>query len=107
MVQRMLGNGLQTGYSTASSLFTCTAHDPRRAMEEVLVSCHHQVHLEATAEEVDAAQAALISALDASWDDETATERIIVALNRLRAAQARQTAARSGLTHLPDLVGWG
>jgi hypothetical protein len=69
------------------------------------VSCHHQFHVETTEAEVEAAQEALVRALDATWDDDTATERIIVAMNRLRAAQLRQTAARTGLGHLPDLVG--
>jgi hypothetical protein len=71
------------------------------------VCCERQVHLEATAAEVDATQHALIDALEASWDDETATERIVGAMNRLRVAQAREAAARTGVTHLPDLVGWG
>jgi hypothetical protein len=71
------------------------------------VSCDHQFHVRTTDNEVEAARDALISALDASWDDETASERIIAAMNRLRVAQARQTAARTGLAHLPDLVGKG
>ena len=71
------------------------------------MSCEHQVHLDAAAAEVDAAQNALIAALDASWDDETATERIVEAMNRLRAAQARETAAGAGVPHLADLIGWG
>ena len=66
-----------------------------------------QLHLEATKTEIDNAEQQLISALDAAPDDEMATERITAALNRLRNAQARHTAARSGLSHLPDLVGWG
>lgn len=70
------------------------------------MSCdHHHFHVDTTDAEVEAAQDALVAALDASWDDDTATERIISAMNRLRAAQLRQTAARSGLGHLPDLVG--
>ena len=69
------------------------------------MSCDHQFHIETTDAEVEAARDALVVALDASWDDETASERIISAMNRLRAAQLRQTAARTGLGHLPDLVG--
>ena len=60
-----------------------------------------------TRREVEDAEAALIAALDAAPDDETATERITAAMNRLRQAQARHAAARSGLEHLPDLVGLG
>ena len=65
------------------------------------------VHLEATQSELWAAQEHLLSALDAPPDDEGANERIITALQRLRAAQARHMAARSGLAHLPDLIGRG
>jgi hypothetical protein len=65
------------------------------------------VHLEAIAAELEAAELHLLSALDAAPDDEGATERIIEAMNRLRHAQARHTAARAGLPHLPDLVGHG
>jgi len=57
--------------------------------------------------QIDNAEQQLIAALDAAPDDEMATERITAALNRLRNAQARHTAAVSGLPHLPDLVGWG
>lgn len=71
------------------------------------MSCDHQFHLQATDQEVEAARDALVLALDASWDDDTASERIIAAMNRLRIAQARQTAARTGMAHLPDLVGNG
>jgi hypothetical protein len=62
-------------------------------------------HLATAKAEVEAAQDALVHALDAAWDDEMATERIIEAMNRLRVAQARQAAAETGITHLPDLVG--
>jgi hypothetical protein len=71
------------------------------------VSCDHQFQVRKRDDEVEAARAALVSALDASWDDETASERIIAAMIGLRVAQARQTAARTGLAHLPDLVGNG
>jgi hypothetical protein len=71
------------------------------------VSCNHAFQVKRIDEEVDAAREALVCALDASWDDDTASERIVTAMNRLRAAQARQTAARTGLSHLPDLVGNG
>jgi len=71
------------------------------------VSCEQQFHVNATDDEVEAARDALVSALDASWDDETASERIIGAMNRLRIAQARQAAARTGVPQLPDLVGNG
>lgn len=69
------------------------------------MSCARQFQLETTDNEVEAARDALVSALDASWDDDTASERIMNAMNRLRLAQARQTAARTGMAHLPDLVG--
>ena len=69
------------------------------------MSCDHQFHIETADAEVEAARDALVTALEVGWDDETASERIIVAMNRLRAAQLRQTAARTGLGHLPDLVG--
>ena len=69
------------------------------------MSCEHRFHVDVTDAEVEAAREALVVALDASWDDEGASERIIVAMNRLRVAQLRQTAARTGITHLPDLVG--
>ena len=68
------------------------------------MTCHPNVHIEATATELDAAQAALIDALDAQADDETANENILRAMVRLRTAQARHAAARSGLDHLPDLA---
>jgi len=71
------------------------------------VSCDHQFQVRKRDDEVEAARDALVSALDASWDDETASERIIAAMIGLRVAQARQTAARTGLAHLPDLVGNG
>ena len=71
------------------------------------MSSDAQLHLEATKSEIDNAEQQLIAALDAAPDDETATERITAALNRLRNAQARHTAAATGLAHLPDLVGWG
>lgn len=71
------------------------------------MSCDHQFQIETTDAEVEAARDALVCALDAAWDDETASERIITAMNRLRAAQLRQTAARTGLGNLPDLVGNG
>ena len=71
------------------------------------MSCDHQFHVTTTHDEVEDARDALVSALDASWDDETASERIIAAMNRLRIAQARETAARTGMAHLPDLVGNG
>jgi hypothetical protein len=71
------------------------------------MSTDAQLHLEATKSEIDNAEQQLIAALDAAPDDEMATERITAALNRLRNAQARHTAAASGLPHLPDLVGWG
>jgi len=71
------------------------------------VSCDPEFDVQTCDREVEAARDGLISALDASWDDETASERIIVAMNRLRIAQARLTAARTGLSHLPDLVGNG
>jgi len=64
-----------------------------------------ETHVTITRREVEDAEAALIAALDAAPDDETATERIMAAMNRLRQAQARHAAARSGLAHLPDLVG--
>ena len=65
------------------------------------------LHVTTTRREVEDAEAALVVALDAAPDDEFATDRISTALNRLRQAQARHAAARSGLAHLPDLVGWG
>ena len=71
------------------------------------MSCDHQFNVRTTDDEVEAAREALLLALDASWDDDTASERIITAMNRLRSAQARQTAAHTGLSHLPDLVGNG
>lgn len=71
------------------------------------MSCDAPIHLEATAAELEAAEMHLLSALDSAPDDEGATERIIQAMNRLRRAQARHTAARTGLPHLPDLVGHG
>lgn len=66
-----------------------------------------RVHLEATCQELQAAESHLQAMLTAPDDDEAATERICLAAARLRAAQARHTAARSGLGHLPDLVGHG
>lgn len=69
------------------------------------MSSDAQLHLEATKTEIDNAEQQLISALDAAPDDETATERITAAMARLRNAQARHTAAKAGLPHLPDLVG--
>lgn len=69
------------------------------------MSCDHQFHISTTNDEVETAREALLCALDASWDDDTASERIIAAMNRLRIAQARQTAARTGMDQLPDLVG--
>jgi hypothetical protein len=71
------------------------------------MSVEPKVHLEATANELAAAEADLLSTLDATPDDESATERIAAATARLRIAQARHTAARSGVPHLPDLIGWG
>jgi hypothetical protein len=71
------------------------------------MSVQPRVHLETTASELAAAEADLLSTLDAAPDDESATERISAALSRLRVAQARHVAARSGVTHLPDLIGWG
>ncbi|MDQ1747221.1 MAG: hypothetical protein QOD07_1484 [Frankiaceae bacterium] len=71
------------------------------------MSSDAQLHLEATRTEVDNAEQQLIAALDAAPDDEAATDRIRDAMTRLRNAQARHTAATSGLPHLPDLVGWG
>lgn len=48
-----------------------------------------ETHITITRREVEDAEAALIAALDAAPDDETATERITAAMNRLRQAQAR------------------
>lgn len=69
------------------------------------MSCDHQFQAKTADDEVESAREALVSALDASWDDDSASERIIAAMNRLRIAQARQTAACTGVTPLPDLVG--
>jgi hypothetical protein len=71
------------------------------------VRSDRQFQIDVAQAEVDAAQDALVHALDAAWDDETATERIINAMNRLRTAQLRHAAAESGVAHLPDLVGRG
>ena len=71
------------------------------------MSCDHKFRMETTDAEVEAAHDALAYALDAPWDDESASERIMEAMNRLRSAQLRQTAARTGLGHLPDLVSNG
>lgn len=71
------------------------------------MSAETLVHLEATRSELAAAQQHLAAALDAPIDDECANEVITAATERLRAAQARHTAARSGVAHLPDLIGWG
>ena len=65
------------------------------------------LHVTTTRREVEDAEAALVVALDAAPDDEMATDRISRALHRLRQAQARHAAAKSGLPHLPDLVGLG
>ncbi|MDQ1699175.1 MAG: hypothetical protein QOG34_1038 [Frankiaceae bacterium] len=71
------------------------------------MSSDTQLHLETTKTEIDNAEQQLIAALDSAPDDESATERTTAAMTRLRNAQARHTAAVSGLPHLPDLVGWG
>jgi len=71
------------------------------------MSVETRLHLEATSKELAAAQEALATTLTAAPDDEAANERISAAVTRLRAAQARHTAAVSGLAHLPDLIGWG
>ena len=62
------------------------------------------VHLEATRAELAAAEEHLAAALDAPIDDEGANELIAAAIERLRAAQARHTAARSGVAQLPGLM---
>ena len=62
------------------------------------------VHLEATRTELAAAQEHLLAALESPVDDERANELIAAATQRLRAAQARHAAARSGMSHLPDLI---
>ena len=71
------------------------------------MSTETRLHLEATRDELAAAQEDLAFSLDAALDDEAANERITAATARLRVAQARHTAAQSGLAHLPDLIGWG
>jgi hypothetical protein len=96
-----------TGHRPGKDPFTWRADDHRSTDEEVRMSSDAQLHLTATKTEVDNAEQQLIAALDAAPDDDMATERITAALNRLRNAQARHTAAASGLPHLPDLVGWG
>lgn len=68
------------------------------------MGCERRLYLEAANAELAAARASLEHALEAPWDDDGATEVIAAAFHRLRAAQARQTAARTGLTHLADLV---
>lgn len=65
-----------------------------------------RVRLEAADAEVEAARDTLASALQAPLNDDGANERISAAANRLRAAQARQTAVRRGMP-LIDLVGSG
>lgn len=68
------------------------------------MTCGHRLQLEAADAELDSARAALVVALDSPLDDEMATARISSAVARLRAAQARQEAARSDARRLPDLV---
>jgi hypothetical protein len=69
------------------------------------MACEHRFQMEVANAEVEEAEQALIAALDTSWEDDGATDRIVAAMNRLRVAQARQTAARTGAHNLPDLVG--
>ena len=71
------------------------------------MSTDTRLHLIATRDELAAAQEALAATLTAAPDDEDANEHIAAATARLRMAQARHTAAQSGLAHLPDLIGWG
>ena len=63
--------------------------------------------LDATRMELEAAHAHLRLVIDAPSDDEYVNERILAAMVRLREAQARHAATRSGVPHLPDLIGWG
>ena len=62
------------------------------------------VHIAATRAELAAAEEHLAAALNAPIDDDCATALIAAANERLRASQARHTAARSGVAHLPQLM---
>lgn len=62
--------------------------------------------LEATRTALDAAHARLLETIEEPWDDDTTNDRILDAMARLRDAQARHAAARSGLPHLPGLIAW-
>lgn len=63
--------------------------------------------LDATRADLDEAHAHLRRVVDAPVEDDRTNDRILAAMARLREAQARHAAARSGLLHLPDLIGWG
>lgn len=68
------------------------------------MSCAHRTCLEAADAEVEAARRTLAAALQAPLSDETANERICAAVDRVRAAQARQTAANTELSSVRDWV---
>lgn len=66
----------------------------------------HRIRVEAADAEVEAARDILAAALRAPLNDDSANERISVAASRLRAAQAHQTAVRTGM-RLPGVIGSG
>lgn len=68
------------------------------------MSNEHIDSVQAAADAVANAELALINALELDWNEDGTTDLIVAAMRALQAAQARHTAARTGLRRLPDLV---